>query len=639
MRLAELSAFNSARKQAVGLHLGAALCVLVAVAAMAAPDAADASAGMLPSVGAAFMLLAAGCVAVGLMAQARALALRAEQLGLPAAEDGSMQDEPAPDGWLWRRARRRSTWQQAAAGGALSALGGAAAVFACGRDVAWAPTPGTPAILAAAALIGAFVLLVLERHLAAFDALALPEAPAIAALVRVPIAVFLFCGIGCLLLYAGIGAGAYAGRLSAVLCLLVSIEMTVRAAATLFVPFPPIADARAVAVSAIAQALVLRRPRPVAATVRDLFGIDLSRSWALAFVRAALAPVLAVLVLFGWGLSGIEALRVDQRAIYERFGRPVAVFGPGLHLHLPWPLGRLRPVELGVMHDVPIVFDASDGNAASLPNRTALAGTEGQPGPAADRLWDESHPSEAAYLVASLSRGRQSFESVNIDLRVVYRVGLSDAAALAAAYASDDPQRLVQARTSRLLAHYFAHHTLLDVLGADRATVSHDIASDLQAELDAIPAGVDIMAVVVEAIHPPPGAAAAYHAVQTAQISAHTAMAEQEGYAISRTSDAQREARAQRDQAAALAHEAVVDATVRSTGFSTDRVADAASSTSFRLERRLDALTTGLAHRQLLIIDHRLRGTGSDEPILDLRPSGGSPNGVVLPPPPPEQAP
>jgi hypothetical protein len=127
---------------------------------------------------------------------------------------------------------------------------------------------------------------------------------------------------------------------------------------------------------------------------------------------------------------------------------------------------------------------------------------------------------------------------------------------------------------------------------------------------------------VVEAIHPPPGAAAAYHAVQTAQISAYTTIAEQTGYAVSRESDAHRQAATERDLAAALSHESVVDATVHSTGFAADRQADAASPVPFLLERRLDRLGSGLAHRQLLIVDHRIQGQGSIAPIIDMRPPG-----------------
>ena len=604
MRLAELAVFNQAGRQTVRLLVSSIGCVLLAVAAAGLPGP---MAAMRLAVAASFLVLAAGLAGAGLLAQARTLALRAEAV---AEEAGSLS----------RRVRRRAGWQQAAVGGTLAALGLLVAGYGLASPDAGS---GTPAAAAAASLIGAFALLVVERHLVATDPGLLPEAPGLAALARLPVAVLLSCGIGGLLLYGGIGAGGYGGRIAALLDVLVATEITVRALATLFVPFPPLLEARPATVSVLAAALVLRRPRPVAATLRDWFGLDLSRSWAIAFMRAALAPVLAVLVLFGWGLTGVRALRVDQRGIYERLGRPVAVLGPGLHLVLPWPLGRLRPVELGVLHDVPITFDAGDAGGAAAPAQApaALPGAEALPGPSEDRLWDETHPSEAAYLVASVSRGQQSFESVDIDLRVVYRIGLGHAAALAAAYAANDPQRLVQARASRLLAHYFARHTLAGVLGADRASFSRDIAAALQAELDAVPAGLQVMAVVVEAIHPPPGAAAAYHAVQTAAISAHTAIAEASGYAVSRESDARRQAGGDADAASALAHEAVVDADVHAVGFAADRQADAAGPTSFLLERRLDRLVAGLAHRRLLIVDHRI---GAGGPVIDLRDAGAS---------------
>lgn len=618
--------FDTADRQSRMLLLAAAGCVLVAIVAGLPLATEGAVTAMRLAVASGLVLLAGGFVSAGLLSQARRLALRSASPISAADQEAPYTLPPASDPRLSRRARRRATWQQAVAGGVAAVVGLGLAASACTAGTSWLAAPGTTGILAAASLVVAFLLLVIERHLATFNPRLLPEASVLAALVRLPIAVLLLCGLGCLLLYGGITRGAYAGRIAAILCLAVSAEMTLRALATLFIPFPPTLEARPTATSLLAGALVLRRPRPVAATVRDWLGIDLTRSWAIAFVRAAFAPVLTVLVLFGWGLTGVEALRVDQRAIYERLGRPVAVYGPGLHVHLPWPLGRLRPVEYGVLHDVPIVVGAGDAAAGSVA-QGPLPDAEAQPGPEADRLWDETHPSEAAYLVASLSRSQQSFQSVDIDIRVVYRIGLSDAAAMAAAYTSASPQRLVQAYTSRLLAHYFAHHTLADVLGPDRAQVSHDITTDLQAKLDAIPTGIQIMAVVVEAIHPPPGAATAYHAVQTAAISAHTTIAEQTGYAVSRVSDAQRQAGITLDQAAAASHETVVDATVNSIGFAADRQADAASPTSFLLERKLDRLASGLAHKQVLIIDHRLRGqpgtaaTG-EPPIIDMRPPG-----------------
>ena len=628
MRLADLRPYNAAGAHASRLALAANLAGLLAAAALMASRAGTGWAGMALAVAASLAILSSGACAAWLLAAARGLELRAEQDG-EAASSRPGQGLDRPKRWH-RRAVARAGWQQATAGGSVACVALALAMLACRTAPVWTRSASQAAVGAGALLAGAFVLLVYERHLAQTPASDQPEAPSLAYLARVPLAVAMICGLGCVLLYLGVSAGAYAGRISGVLCLAVSGEMVVRASMTLFVPFPLLPDARLVTTSTVARALVLRRPPTVTSAMQTLFGIDLGRSWALAFMRAALVPVLVVLVLFGWGLSGVEALGVDQRAIYERFGKPVAVFGPGLHVRLPWPAGWLRPVELGVLHDVPIVFDASEQGAVPVaPASSGLPDAEADPGDAADRLWDETHPSEGAYIVASLSRGQQSFESVDIDLRVVYRVGLSDAAALQAAFAVSDPQRLVQARTSRLLARYFAHHTLPGMLGTDRAGFAGEIRTELQAGMDAARSGLDIVAVVVEAIHPPPGAASAYHAVQAAQIGAHTEIAEQQGQAAKAEVDAKRDATTLLNAAAAKAHETLVDAQVRAIGFGADRTADARDHASFVLERRLDKLAAGLAHRQLLIVDHRLQGPGG--PTLDMRPPGQG--GIFLPPP------
>ena len=136
------------------------------------------------------------------------------------------------------------------------------------------------------------------------------------------------------------------------------------------------------------------------------------------------------------------------------------------------------------------------------------------------------------------------------------------------------------------------------------------------------------MSVVVEAIHPPPGAAPAYHAVQAARISAYTAIAEQQGMAAKSEIGARRDATDVRNLAQAKSHDTVVDAQVHETAFSADRTAEARSTASFVMERRFYKLATGLAHRQVLIVDHRLQGAGG--PTLDMRPPGSG--GIFIQP-------
>ena len=105
-----------------------------------------------------------------------------------------------------------------------------------------------------------------------------------------------------------------------------------------------------------------------------------------------------------------------------------------------------------------------------------------------------------------------------MDARFVYRIGLSDRAALAATYNSADVPTLIRSTASRILVHDFASRTLDGLLGEDRVGLAEEIGRAVQADLQKLDSGVEILATVVEAIHPPAGAANAYHGVQAAQI-------------------------------------------------------------------------------------------------------------------------
>ncbi|WP_275044068.1 SPFH domain-containing protein, partial [Pseudomonas asplenii] len=146
------------------------------------------------------------------------------------------------------------------------------------------------------------------------------------------------------------------------------------------------------------------------------------------YMRRAFAPVLLVVLAVGWLLSGVSEVPLQGRGIYERFGKPVDVFGPGLHVGLPWPLGRVLAVENGVVHELATSVEAA---ASAVPDPA-----EGEAPASANRLWDASHVNEKSQVIASSSGDRQGFQVVNMDVRFVYRIGLSDQAALAATYNS-----------------------------------------------------------------------------------------------------------------------------------------------------------------------------------------------------------
>ena len=224
---------------------------------------------------------------------------------------------------------------------------------------------------------------------------------------------------------------------------------------------------------------------------------------------------------------------------------------------------------------------------------------------------------DKSQVIASSSGDKQSFQIVNMDVRFVYRIGLTDQAALAATYNSADVPTLIRSTASRILVHDFASRTLDELLGEQRTRLADEVGRAVQADLQKLNSGVEILATVVEAIHPPAGAANAYHGVQAAQIGAQALISRERGAASEQTNQALLQASTARDQAMATAREVSAGAQAADLRFGAEQKAYATAGRAFVLEQYLAQLSQGLAHAKLLILDHRLGADGA--PTIDLR--------------------
>ncbi|WP_286915223.1 MULTISPECIES: protease modulator HflK [unclassified Pseudomonas] len=457
----------------------------------------------------------------------------------------------------------------------------------------------------------AFGLVVLERHLVAEGEAAWPEAEPLAAFIRVVIAVQVL-SIVCLVCIDG--ERLWPARLAALIGLLpglAALELLLRTGLSMFRPQRPRAEPTLVARSVVGG-LLQWPPRPMAALHSELqqrLGIDLRQVWAFSFMRRAFLPVALLVALVGWLLTGIVEVPMNGRGVYERFGKPVQVYAPGLHAGLPWPFGKVLKVDNSVIHEL-----ATSGADSSA---DPLAAAEGPAPGTSNRLWDATHLSENSQVIAGSEGGRQGFQIVNMDVRFIYRIGMSDAAALAATYHSADVAQLLRSTANRVLVHDFAGRSLDGLLGAEREALGRDIGRAVQADLDRMDSGVELLATSVEAIHPPAGAANAYHAVQAAQITAQALIARDRGQAAQQASQARLTATGLTDQATAQAHETATGASIAALRFAAERTAWQQAGQAFILEQYLDKLSQGMAGVSSLIIDHRL--TAGQAPTLDLR--------------------
>jgi len=472
--------------------------------------------------------------------------------------------------------------------------------------------PNTGFLLGGVSVALAFLLLIAERNLHAANPSVLPEAPSLRALAFTATTVTFCAGVLEIAANIGLPGAPQIGFILAVLVAAIGGELTLRALGRLFLPAPAPHAARAAVTSIIARAIIAgaRTPGGMGAPLREHLGIDFSRSWALVYLRAATFPMLGFLLLLAWGLSGVSLVPLDGRAVYERFGAPVAILHPGLHIGLPWPLGTTRAVEYGPVHAI--------GLSEAATETVALTGAE-DPAPAsADRLWEQTHPAEVQLLIASAANNRQSFQSVSADMRILYRVGLSDADALRAAYTVATPEAFVRANAGRVTAAYFAARTLDEVLGANREAMADSLRDQLQAALDQSHSGLTAVAVIIEAIHPPAGAADAYHNVRAAEIAARASVAVERGAAATIQAQSQQYAFDQTSNAHAMSAETVGAAKTALLRFTADQQAAKAGGESFLLERYFASLTAALGKTPKTIIDHRLNWP--EAPVLDLRP-------------------
>lgn len=566
---------------------------------------------------AALLVLVAGAQSAWWVAQWRARVMHP-----PVSPPAMVEAGVAGDGWyerLLERLSQRSRHLLGQIGAPTLWLGGWALLVLLSTEQVWNLTLPSAALGlsanlgAALALLLAFAVLVVERQLAQEPSAQWPEAVALAQLSRV---VIITLSISALCLLFASETAVWPVRVavfSAILPMSVAMELLLRAVLSVFSPRREQLEPTLLARSVIAD-MLRWPPQPWLALQHEMhnrFGIDLRQVWAFSYMRRALLPVLAVVALSGWLLTGIHEIPSQGRGIYERFGKPEQVFGPGLHAGLPWPLGRVISVENGVVHEL----------ATSVGDKPIAVQSDSAEGPApltANRLWDASHVNDKSQVIASSRGAQQGLQIVNMDVRFVYRIGLNDEAALAATYNSADVPTLIRSTASRILVHDFASRTLDGLLGDDRAGLAEKIGRAVQSDLNHLNSGVEILATVVEAIHPPAGAANAYHSVQAAQIGAQALIARERGAAAQATNEAQLQASTARDQATANAREINAAAQTADLKFGAEQKAFANAGQAFVLEQYLSQLSQGLSKARLLILDHRLGGS-ANAPTIDLR--------------------
>ena len=213
------------------------------------------------------------------------------------------------------------------------------------------------------------------------------------------------------------------------------------------------------------------------------------RPW-IGYMLAATAAVAVSLYV----LSGFYVVDCAERAVVERFGRPVNrddPTGPGLHYHLPWPIERVRLIN-------------------TERTRTVGMGYAGVVHPDA-HLWSNI---QFGMDHLALVTGERFF--VNLHATVTYRV--SDPGRYL--YRCVDPGSLLRAVADTTLSRLVASRQLWAMLADRRRPFEVALRDRIAAQVAFV--GVTVVDVRVRDLHPPGAAVRDFEDVQSAAADRET---------------------------------------------------------------------------------------------------------------------
>lgn len=246
-------------------------------------------------------------------------------------------------------------------------------------------------------------------------------------------------------------------------------------------------------------------------------GFNVQRGWFYQLLSRSFWRLVAMTALIVWGLSAIVVLQPHQRGMVLRFGSVAkADIGPGLHFKLPWPIERVEVPE----HQE----RGPDGKIATRSRTTTGArvidlGTP-PPGGEGPILWTNDHATEEVYAVVQAS-GRTSGSSKRdvaiVAAEIPMHFVVSDVEKFDRLAAPDTREQLLRAVGQREAMRYLAGVALEDLLGPRRVEISEALRVEITEAYNAMDAGVEVVFVGIEGVHPPRKVAANYEGVVKAE--------------------------------------------------------------------------------------------------------------------------
>lgn len=344
----------------------------------------------------------------------------------------------------------------------------------------------------------------------------------------------------------------------------------------------------------------MRHPLDLAVErVQSGLGVRLDTSWIHHFLRRRLSWIAAFGLLALWLTTTHTVVPADSRGLRLRLGRiDGAALPPGLHRSLPWPFGRIELVATTRLRELNLGFEDDLGGAI---------------------LWSRKHyEGERTLLVGD------GAELLTINVPLHYRV----ADPLLLARCSPDPEALLRAVAESRLANLAVTRDAYRLMLGERAELAGRLHAEIQAELDALESGLELVWLGFKDIHPPVEVTPAYQEVVSALDERETRILEARAERASSLPAARQDATRRRIEAEAAGRERTLLAAADQGPVRSLAALPAETLAGWRQVRHLEGLEQVLPRLRSLVVTAE-PAPRSEPVLLDLRPPPATPPAPV----------
>jgi regulator of protease activity HflC (stomatin/prohibitin superfamily) len=400
--------------------------------------------------------------------------------------------------------------------------------------------------------------------------------------------------------------------------LAVGLELIIRLLAMRFAQGPEPTEFESPQHLSIREGMFVRG-NPVAsvfATIEAKFGVSFRSSWAIRFVRVATIPTIVAVLLMYWLMSGLVIVGVDEMGVRENFGKVSGEpLGPGLHVKMPWPFGRIVKYPVKRIDKMAIGFRVENDEPRAL-------------------LWTEPHAAEEFHL--ALGDGD---EAVAVNAFLFYKIREDEEGFFDYVFGFQNADGIGEENASVAALESYAYRVLMeltrdkrlhsdleeddpdavpDVLSTDRTVFAKTLQESLRQYAEKHRLGLEVVDVALVNLHPPVDAAAEYLEAISAEIDRGTYVLEAEGEANSALLEAEAEKSGVVSKAEIYKSQRVSEAQERKSQF--ERMYQQASNPALVKRQWYETLERVLSKKKLFLIDGGVAGE-QGETIIDLRPA------------------